>query len=190
MEQNWTAALIAGDEAVLQEIIRRRTGYVYTIIRNFSKGRLSIEDMEEITADVFISLWKSRERLNPELPISPYLAAVARNHVKNRFRAMGKHTPIRQSLEELVLADTHDLCGDAEKTEAITCMLHGLEALTEAEREMLIRFYFYGEKTSDIAKALGLRDAAVRVNLHRSRGKLRKYLMERGFDDAEATGLV
>ncbi len=190
MEENWTAALIAGDESALQEIIRQKTGYVYTIVRNFSKGRLSTEDMEEITADVFISLWKNRERLRMDAALSPYLAATARNNVKNRFRAMGKHAPVRQSLEELTLPDTRNLCDDAEKMEAITCLVCGLELLTDTERELVVRFYFYGEKTSVIAKAKGLSDAAVRVSLHRSRGKLRRYMAERGFDDAEAADLV
>ena len=31
----------------------------------------------------------------------------------------------------------------------------------------------------------GLTDTAVRLRLHRSRGKLRKYMIERGFDHAE-----
>ena len=98
MEQNRTAALIAGDETVLREVMQRYTGYVYTIVRNFSRGRLSTEDMEEITADVFISLWKNKANLKQQLALPPYLAAIARNHVKNRFRAMGKHAPVRQSL--------------------------------------------------------------------------------------------
>lgn len=79
---------------------------------------------------------------------------------------------------------------DAEKAEAIACLVCGLEILTEQERELVIRFYFYGEKTSDMAKALHLSDTAVRVRLYRSRGKLRRYMEERGFGDAEAVGLA
>ena len=60
-----------------------------------------------------------------------------------------------------------------------------LDKLEEPDRSLVIRFYFYGEKTSALAKACGLTDTAVRLRLHRSRGKLRKYMIERGFDHAE-----
>lgn len=185
MEQNWIAQLKSDDETALCEIIRHRTGYVYTILRNFSKGRLSQEDLEELAADVFVRLWHSRSRLKEDTALSPYLAAIARNCVKNRFRAMGKHPPVRQSFEDLVLSDPKDLCGNAEMMETIACLMKGLEMLSETDRTLVVRFYFYGEKTSEIAETLGLTDTAVRLRLHRSRGKLRKFMIERGFDYAE-----
>lgn len=40
MEQNWSARLRQGDEDALCEIIRQRTGYVSTILRNFSRSTL------------------------------------------------------------------------------------------------------------------------------------------------------
>lgn len=185
MDKNWIVQLKADDETALEAIMQHRTGYVYTIVRNFSRGRLSPEDMEELTADVFVRLWHSRDRLKEDALLSPYLAAIARNCVKNRFRAMGKHTPVRQSLEELTLSDPKDLCGDTELLETIACLSNGLDTLSETDREMIIRFYFYGEKTSEIAHTLCLTDTAVRLRLHRSRGKLRKFMIERGFDHAE-----
>ena len=64
-------------------------------------------------------------------------------------------------------------------------LARALDKLEEPDRSLVIRFYFYGEKTSALAKACGLTDTAVRLRLHRSRGKLRKYMIERGFDHAE-----
>ena len=43
MEENWIAQLKADEETALETIIQHRSGYVYTIIRNFSRGRLSPE---------------------------------------------------------------------------------------------------------------------------------------------------
>ncbi len=184
MEQDWTTRLIADDETALVEIVAQRSAYVYTIIRNFSRSSLSPEDMEELCADVFIRLWNSRSHLKKNAQLSPYLAAIARNCVKNRFRAMGKHPPVRQSIDDLALSDKTDLCGDTEMLETIACLMQGLDAIPNTERELLVRFYFYGEKTAQIAGALRLTDTAVRIRLHRSRGKLRKFMIERGFDDA------
>ena len=83
MEQNWSARLRQGDEDALCEIIRQRTGYVSTILRNFSRSTLPPEDLEELSADVFLRLWRSRDKLKDGADLSPYLAAIARNCMKN-----------------------------------------------------------------------------------------------------------
>ena len=87
--------------------------------------------------------------------------------------------------QDLTLSDAKDLCGDAEMVEMIACLLRALDSLCEPDRSLMIRFYFYGEKTSALAKAYHMTDAAVRLRLHRSRGKLRKLMTERGFDHVE-----
>ncbi|MCD7959091.1 MAG: sigma-70 family RNA polymerase sigma factor [Ruminococcus sp.] len=83
------------------------------------------------------------------------------------------------------LPDDTDLCQQAEQADITATLLEGLEELNAVEHEMIIRFYFYGEKTSEIAASIGLTDTAVRIRLHRSRGKLRKFMEERGFHHAE-----
>ena len=90
METDWIRRLKQDDETALCEIIGKYTGYVYTILRNFSHGTLPQEDLEELTADVFLRLWNSRNRLRDGSDLAPYLAAIARNGVKNRFRMLGK----------------------------------------------------------------------------------------------------
>lgn len=132
MEQNWSARLRQGDEDALCEIIRQRTGYVSTILRNFSRSTLPPEDLEELSADVFLRLWRSRDKLKDGADLSPYLAAIARNCMKNYFRTQGKQPPVRQSYEDLLLSDKSDLCGDAETTEAIACLIRALDKLEEA----------------------------------------------------------
>ena len=108
METDWIRRLKQDDETALCEIIRKYTGYVYTILRNFSHGTLPQEDLEELTADVFLRLWNSRNRLRDGSDLAPYLAAIARNGVKNRFRMLGKQPPVRQSYEDLTLSDAKD----------------------------------------------------------------------------------
>ncbi len=185
METDWICRLKQDDETALCEIIGQYTGYVYTILRNFSHGTLPPEDLEELAADVFLRLWNSRDRLRDDSDLAPYLAAIARNGVKNCFRRLGKQPPVRQSYEDLTLSDSRDLCGDAEMVEMIACLLHALDRLCEPDRSLVIRFYFYGEKTSALASAYHMTDAAVRLRLHRSRGKLRKQMTERGVDNVE-----
>ena len=49
-----------GDEKALEEIILTYTNYVATVIINQLKGLYDTETVEELTSDVFFSLWKNR----------------------------------------------------------------------------------------------------------------------------------
>ena len=56
-----------------------------------------------------------------------------------------------------------------------------VDSLGEPDREIFQRYYFLYQKTADISKMLGLKDATVRAKLARGRKHLKDYLTERGF---------
>lgn len=56
-----------------------------------------------------------------------------------------------------------------------------LQALSENDRDVLIRYYYYYQHVPEIAAELHLSAAAVKVRLHRARKKLKQLLMERGY---------
>lgn len=179
-EKELVSAFKRGDAAALEKVMTEFTPYVCTVVRNFSRGMLTEYDIDETTADVFIRLWQSRKRLDPECGLKPYISAVARNAVKNRFRDL---RPPAEDIEDIDAADDFDLEKSVELTEALKCLDKGLMTVSADEREIFMRFYFYGEKTSDIALAMDIKDSTVRSKLTRTREKLKKYLKERGFDN-------
>ncbi len=179
-EKELVSSFKKGEAAALEKVITEFTPYVCTVVRNFSRGMLTEDDIDETTADVFIRLWQSRKRLDPHCGLKPYISAVARNAVKNRFRAL---RPTAEDIEDIDAADDFDLEKSVEMTETLKCLDKGLMTVSAEEREMFMRFYFYGEKTSDIALAMNIKDGTVRSKLTRTREKLKKYLTERGFDN-------
>ncbi len=56
-----------------------------------------------------------------------------------------------------------------------------VDSLDETDREIFLRHYFLYQKTEDISRELGLKDATVRARLSRGRKRLKEYLTERGF---------
>ena len=64
-EDKLTERLHKKDEKALEEIILRFTPLVSTIIYNVSKGSMAKEDIEEITSDVFITLWNHAKDVRP-----------------------------------------------------------------------------------------------------------------------------
>lgn len=178
-EQQLAERLKRDDTEALEKIMDGFSGYVCTVIRNFSRGALSEQDIDELCADVFYSLWKHRGNLNAENGLRSYLSAIAVNAVKNRFRAM---KPPCEDITELELADDFSVERAAEQSEMMSELHKALEALPEPDREIFVRFYFYGEKSSEIAIKTGITESSVCTKLSRTRTKLREHLMKRGFD--------
>lgn len=178
-ESKIAAGIKNGDTSALEGAIYSFSGYVLTVVRNFSRGYLSEQDMEEAVQDTFVALWNNRSRLAPESGLKPYISAIARNIVKNRFR---KAKPT-EDISELELPSDFDVAERAEMTEMLSCMNSGLNTLPAVDRAVFLRFYFYGEKTAVIARAEGISESTVRSKLSRTRQRLKKYMAERGFEN-------
>ena len=179
-EEKLLKALADGSQKALEKIMKKYSGYVCTVVRNFSRGALSEEDIDEISVDVFYKLWNCRQGLDTRLGLSAYLSAAARNAVKNRFRSL---PPPYEDITELELpSDGISVEDRAEFSAMMTCLNEGIEKLSPKDREIFLRFYLYGEKSSQIAKAMNISEGSVRTELHRIREKLKKFMSDRGYD--------
>ena len=173
-------ALAGGSQKALEKIMKKYSGYVCTVIRNFSRGTLSEEDIDEISVEVFYKLWNVRKDLDTKLGLSAYLSAAARNAVKNRFRSLPQ--PYEDITELELPSDNISVEDRAEFSAMMSCLNEGVEKLSPKDREIFLRFYLYGEKSSQIAKAMNISEGSVRTSLHRTRAKLKKHMGERGYD--------
>lgn len=178
-EEKLLRALGDGDVKALERIMKKYSGYVCTVARNFSRGTFSEEDVDEISVEVFYKLWERRSELDIKLGLSAYLSAVTRNAVKNRFR---KHTPLCEDISELDIPSGFSVEDQAELSDMMKCLNEGLDGLSPKSREIFLRFYLYGEKSSQIARAMNISESSVRTDLHRTRSKLKEYMSERGYD--------
>ncbi|MBD5114981.1 MAG: sigma-70 family RNA polymerase sigma factor [Ruminococcaceae bacterium] len=181
-EERLAEKLKKSSAAALEKIIDGYSGYVCAVIRNFSRESLSENDIDELCGDVFFKLWQHRENLDPKLGLRPYLSAAARNAVKNRFRRNKAQMLSDGDISEFEIADDFEVAEQAELNELISCLKEGLRELSERDREIFMRFYFYGEKSAEIAAKTGLSDSSVRSALSRTRAKLKEYLTKRGCD--------
>jgi len=171
--------LADGNVKALEKLMKKYSGYVCTVARNFSRGALSEEDIDEISVEVFYKLWSCRQNLDIKVGLSTYLSAAARNAVKNRFRDL---PPPSNDITELEIASDILVEDKAELSIKMECLNEGIEQLSPKDREIFLRFYLYGEKTSQIAAAMNFSENSVRTNLHRTREKLKKFMSERGYD--------
>ena len=166
-------------ENVIYIIADGFSGYVMTVIRNFAGGALSPQDMEELCSDVFFKLWQHRENLDESFGLKPYLSVCAKNAVKNRLRSL--KAPC-EDIDDFDIPSELSVERTAELHEMMEHLRNALRELSDSEREVFLRYFFYGEKTAQIAAAMGLNESTARSKLSRTREKLKEYLQQRGFE--------
>ena len=76
------------DERALEWFIDRYAAYVNTIIYNIIGRSMSSADIEEVSSDVFFTLWVNAKRISPG-KVKAYLGGVARNKAKEYTRKIG-----------------------------------------------------------------------------------------------------
>ena len=64
-ERRALRGLTKQNETALAWFIERYAPYVSTIVFNIIGSTMSIKDVEEVSSDVFLVLWKNAERIRP-----------------------------------------------------------------------------------------------------------------------------
>lgn len=165
------------DRKALERVMARYTNYVGTIIRNVLRNQVTQEDVEELTADVFIALWEHASEIRTE-NLTGYLAGIARSKALNQIRKRHIET---EPLEDLIIADDTDISAQTEQAEMAEILQETLDELSAQDREILIRYYYYYQTVREIAGEMHMKEATVKTRMHRSRNKLRQLFTERGY---------
>ncbi len=172
--------LIGGDEKALEDVIMKYTALVSTIIYNVSKENMTREDIEEVTSDVFVTLWNNREKIQPE-KLKGYICCIAKTRALNKLESIVKKNNII-SIDDYDFEDDFSIEDDTEKKDVNKELRSIINTIGEPDKEILIRYYFYYQKTSSIAEIMKLNLETVKSKLRRTREKIKKILTERGYE--------
>lgn len=176
-EERLAARLKKKDDQALGEIIDLYTPLVSTIIYNVSKGTMTKEDIEEVTSDVFVTLWKNSGKIIPE-KLKSYICCIAKT------RAINKMATIRSnlvSIEDYDLEDDFSISDETENKDIRDELRKVINEIKEPEHEILIRYYYYYQSTSKIAKVMGINVETIKYKLRKTREKIKSMLTERGY---------
>lgn len=177
-EKQAVKGLIRGDEQSLGEIIRLYTPLVSTIVRNISRESLTRSDIEEVCADVFVTLWQNRSTLREET-VRGYICCIAKSRAKDRLRRTDSIPAA--DIDEAEPAAEGSVADSCENKELKAALREEIDALGEPDREIIIRHYYYYQTTAMIAGDMGIKTETVKSRLKRAREKLGKALRNRGY---------
>lgn len=141
------------------------------------------EDSEECRNDTYLKAW---DTIPPTIPnfLYGYLAQICRSRALNMidYRNAKKRNmqivELTKEMEECIPnPDNVSLYSEDELGDIFSRFLR---LQTQDARVIFIRRYWHGETSKSIAQRYGMRDAAVRKSLERTRRKLKKYLKQEG----------
>lgn len=166
-----------GDLAALEAAIEIYSPYVAAVVKYQLGSFASQEDVEELSADTFAILWQKRETLKTE-HLRGFLGVIARNRARDHLR--------KQVLPTLPLEDYLAIRDDKaqqllEQSEQRRVIGEALQLLTAEDREIFLRYYYYNQRTEEIASQMLLNHNTVKSRLKRGREKLKLILTEGGY---------
>ncbi len=163
----------------IETVIGEYSGYIYTTIRNLASTIISDEDIEEIISDVFLILWKNKQKLKDTDPLNFYLAGIAKNLLKEKYRKLKNNLNIEDYQNNL--SNNQDLYEYYEQNEEMTIIQNRLNLLSAEDRKIFRLFYYGNKKTKEIANELKINEITVRSRLHRIKKQIKKDLKLGGY---------
>lgn len=169
-------------EQAIVETDTKYGGYCFSIAYNILANR---EDSEESVSDTYMTAWNTIPPRRPNF-LNAFLGKVTRHLSIDRWRKQNAQKrgggEIILALEELEnCVDVHNTEADFERKELTRILNQFLSDLNETERNVFLCRYWYMDSIQSISEYSGFSQSKVTSMLHRTRGKLRRHLSEKGF---------
>ncbi|MEZ6124942.1 MAG: RNA polymerase sigma factor [Planctomycetaceae bacterium] len=176
--------VMAGESDAFETLVtryqNRLIGFFYHLVRD----RAMAEDM---TQEVFLRVFRSRERYTPTARFSTWLFHIAHNLASNQRRGLARRreiplgssgdedessTTVENLPEKSALMPTRQI--DSRETQDI--VRNALDSLSERQKTVVLLHRFEGMGYQDIGDVMGLNVVAVKSLLARARLNLKEAL--------------
>lgn len=175
----------AGDEGAFTELV---AAYQDRIVGIFCHLLGNQEAAEDLAQEVFLRIYRSRDKYEPKAKFSTWLFRIANNLASNSRRNKGRRRevtlnpqdsgPLGMRPEEQLLMEKSGMMPSRQiglkETQAV--VRQALETLNERQQMAVLLHKFEGMSYADIGAAMKLSEAAVKSLLSRARENLRVQL--------------
>jgi RNA polymerase sigma-70 factor (ECF subfamily) len=173
------ALLVKHPEKGLEKIMDRYMAFVCVIVHGKLGGICNRHDIEECVGDIFYELYRTRSGIDLEKgPLKAYLAVLAKRRAIDVFRKQLSHAgdiSLDESMQGRAAADT-DVEQAVLDSETADLLIREIKALGQTDSQIIIRKYYFGQATKEIAKSLGLKENTVDKKVSRALVKLKQAL--------------
>ncbi len=158
-------------EKGIKALIKQYGGLVYAVVKRNLAGFSEI-DIETCASDAFSEFYLDLDKFDlSKGSIKAWLCVIARHNAVDLAR---KKPPV--PLDDELNASDISIESDLEEHEMRRAVLKAVKSLDEPDREILLRKYYLGESSKEIAVRLGMSVSNVDTRTSRAVEKLRKSL--------------
>jgi RNA polymerase sigma-70 factor (family 1) len=174
--QQLVSDISRGDEKAFEKLYGLFSEKIYHVSRRM---HLSHEDAEGIVQEVFLKIWKKREKLDPQLSINAYMISIVRSLVikkakkEARFFAFQNYSiPLYEiernngPEEELIFSEFHNISKEI------------IDHLPAAQKQIFLLRHFENLSVEEIAEKLNISRRTVENQIFRSTKAVKEKLVK------------
>lgn len=167
-------------EQAIKELDKKYGRICHAVSYNILNSR---QDAEECVNDAYLGAWNAIPPARPK-PLLAFVCKIVRNISLKRYEqntAEKRNSHYDMAMEELedCLTSPSNIEQEIAERELTEIIEAFLDSLSQENRVIFIRRYWFSDTYADIAGRVGLTEKNVSVRLTRIRKELRKYLTER-----------
>lgn len=156
-------------------------------VYRFIRARAPAAAVDDLVQETFAAASGAVGEFDGRCPVWNWLTTIARNKIADFYRRSGSRSGLMQALEALDAEGgqlRQSLTSESPLPDEI-CQRQEFQALTRAalsavdpvDRECLVARYYEGLSIGELARRLGISQAAANTRLHRARQELRQVLL-------------
>lgn len=161
------------DESGLSELLKHYRPMIRYIITPILHN---VQDQEECISEIMMKVWENISGFDEEKSsFRTWLTAISRNTALNYLRKNSKHEIFEEHLENLstIKDNPEELIVRKERQKELYILL---QKLSDREKILFYRKYYYMQQTSQIAREMGMTVRAAEGKLYRIKQKLRRQM--------------
>lgn len=168
-------SVLAGDQALFSELVKRHQSYVFTLAMRFVRKR---EEAEEVAQDTFVKAFRSLASFKKESKFTTWLYTISYHTAMTHLRKKKLVTTSIDEDNKSAQIENYNSYNElsAEKKSRSFYVNKAIESLRPDDATLITLFY-HGEQTIDeISKIMNIESNGAKVKLHRARHRLKEKL--------------
>lgn len=167
---------LAGDTRIFAELVKRYQSLVFSITIRYTPNR---EDAEEIAQDAFIKAFKSLKDFRGDSKFSTWLYTITTTSCLSflRKKKLDIHSLDNEKVFAVVENQHSGFSANQVENKSKLGMVNDAIKMLGADDAQILTLFYKGEQSlEEIAEVMGIAANAVKVRLHRARGRLKEKM--------------
>ena len=180
-QQNWPKLMLQaqqGDAVAYRQLL----GEIAPPLRRFLKTRLFTADhAEDVLQEILLAIHTARHTFRPDQPFANWMYGIAKHKMIDYMRKQIRLNNNEINDDELVTFIA-DPANNPEERLSDKDLRAALGQLPDKQRQVLVLTKIEGYSMAETGKRLQMSETAVKVTAHRAYKKLKRILVEHGYE--------